>query len=121
MVEQKCFQKVKETNCDIMMLVKRRLDKNMGDTGDQKDLGSKDKKDEYEMCRLMSIKINPWLEYSEQPHEADEDIVKQSIYIFNGDIGIIPTHDYEDTIITQNDENHRQYAQRFNNDKVQNC
>lgn len=38
MVEQKCFKKSKETNCDIMILVKR----------DDK-------------CRLMSFKTNPWL------------------------------------------------------------
>ena len=38
MVEQKCFQKSKETNCDIMILVKLE-----------------------DKCRLMSFKSNPWL------------------------------------------------------------
>ena len=114
MVEQKCFQKAKETNCDIMILVKRRASNHIEGV---ENVHTKDE-DKNEMCRLMSIKMNPWLGYDEQPHETDEDIVKQSIYIFNGDIGIIPTNDYSDSEIKQNDENHRRYAQRFNNDKV---
>ena len=54
MVEKKCFKKTKETNCDIMILVKR----------DDK-------------CRLMSFKSNPWLQYHEDEKDGgDEDIVK---------------------------------------------
>ena len=48
----------------------------------------------------------------------DEDIVKQAFYIFSGDIGVIPTEDLLGNKIEQNDENHRRYQQRFNNDKV---
>ena len=69
MVEKKCFKKTKETNCDIMILVKR----------DDK-------------CRLMSFKSNPWLQYHEDEKDGgDEDIVKERFYIFSGDIGVIPT------------------------------
>ena len=74
MVEQKCFKRSKETNCDIMILVKREISKG------------------HEICRLMSFKSNPWLQYHEEPAaEDDEDICKQAFYIFSGDIGVIPT------------------------------
>ena len=63
MVEQKLFGMEKETNCDIMMLVRR--------------------KDKY---RLMSLKINPWLDASEQPTGTDADVVKHSFYLFSGHI-----------------------------------
>ena len=51
----------------------------------------KDKEKKLEKCRLMSFKSNPWLRYDELPDENDLDIVKQSFYIFSGDIGVIPT------------------------------
>ena len=48
MVEKRLFNKLKETNCDIMFLVRR-----------------KDK------IRLMSFKSNPWLEFQEEPTDLD--------------------------------------------------
>lgn len=72
MVEQKCFEKDKETNCDIMLLV--RHIKN-GKT------------------RLMSFKSNPWLQFYEQPNDADKDIYKEAIFLFSG---IMPSKLTED-------------------------
>ena len=81
MVEQKCFKKSKETNCDIMMLVKRT----------QTDINGSSR----EACRLMSFKSNPWLQYHESGKgNEDLDICKQAFYIFSGDIGVIPTEEF---------------------------
>ena len=60
MVEQKLFEKSKETNCDIMFLVRRNR-----------------------KIRLMSFKSNPWLGLDEPPN-ADPDIYKHSIFLFSG-------------------------------------
>ena len=98
MVEQKCFKKKKETNCDIMLLVRR----------DDK-------------CRLMSFKSNPWLQHHEQPTSEDSDICKQLFFIFSGDIGVIPTEDWDGNKIEQDAFNKRKFKQQFNNDKVQTC
>ena len=98
MVEQKCFKRAKETNCDIMILVKRE-----------------------DKCRLMSFKANPWLQYHEHPTEGDSDICKQAFFIFSGDIGVIPTEDWSGRKVEQSAENHRKFKQRFNNDKIQTC
>ena len=68
----------------------------------------------------MSFKSNPWLKYDEDPDENDLDIVKQSFFIFSGDIGVIPT-EYEGEDVLQNDENHLKFKQRFNSDKIQTC
>ena len=54
MVEQKLFGKLKETNCDIMFLVRR-----------------------HDKYRLMSFKSNPWLQFREDPSGRDQDVVKQ--------------------------------------------
>ena len=89
-----------------MFLVKREEKKNGKSVG-------------FEKCRLMSFKTNPWLEYGEKvPDDADEDIYEQSVFIFSGDIGVIPTHDSHDNVIEQNEANHLIYCQRFNNDKI---
>jgi hypothetical protein len=61
MVEQKCFKKTKETNCDIMFLVRRKG-----------------------KIRLMSFKSNPWLEFSDHATAADPDVHKNSIFLFSG-------------------------------------
>ena len=99
MVEQRCFKKNKETNCDIMILVKL--------------------KDKY---RLMSFKSNPWLQYHEKTDDIeDKDIVKNSFYLFTGDIGVIPTEEADGDSIPQDVLSHIKYKQRFNNDKIQSC
>ena len=36
--------------------------------------------------RLMSFKSNPWLEFGEEPSLSDEDVKKQSIYLFSGTV-----------------------------------
>ena len=98
MVEQKCFEKKKETNCDIMILVR------------------KDDK-----IRLMSFKSNPWLPYEHVASEAEDiDVVKQSIFIFSGDIYGIPSHDFGGLPINQK-QDEALYKLRFNNDKVRTC
>ena len=110
MVEQKCFKRSKETNCDIMILVKR-----------------KDKGTGFDKCRLMSFKSNPWLQAHENPEEedGDADICKQAFYIFSGDIGVIPTDvtDAEGNTVRvpQDLPSHRAHSRRFNSDKVQAC
>ena len=55
MVEQKLFEKSKETNCDIMFLVRRG-----------------------EKIRLMSFKSNPWLKFDEPASDVDPDVYKQA-------------------------------------------
>lgn len=73
-------------------------------------------------CRLMSYKCNPWLQYHETTDDMeDEDIVKNSLYLFTGDIGVIPTNEADGDDIDQNLANHVKYKQRFNNDKIQTC
>ena len=68
MVEQKLFGKTKETNCDIMFLVRR--------------------EDQY---RLMSFKSNPWLEFTEEPSKEDQDVHKSTIFLFSGKLKFVPT------------------------------
>lgn len=89
MVEQKLFEKSKETNCDIMFLVRR-----------------KDK------LRLMSFKANPWLGLDDTANKTDPDIVKHALFLFSGKLDQVPGKD--DDI-----GNRMQYCRRFNNDKIQ--
>ena len=97
MIEQKLFDKDKETNCDIMFLVRR---------GKQ--------------TRLMSFKSNPWLDFDEFVDEdGDKDIVKASIYLFSGNLLNMPTEDNDGNSIPVNNQTLKQYSRRFNNDKVQ--
>ena len=72
MIEQKLFAKQKETNCDIMFLVRRN--------------------DKY---RLLSFKSNPWLEFSEEPSGTDEDVIKQSLFLFSGAVKFQQTETYD--------------------------
>lgn len=73
MVEQKLFGKAKETNCDIIFLVRR--------------------KDKY---RLMSFKSNPWLRFRENVAASDDsDIYKQTLFLFSGCVEFDP-RDNED-------------------------
>ena len=90
MVEQKCFKRQKETNCDIMILVKRTTEEVIKNSDGTTTVKFDEK------CRLMSFKSNPWLQYHETGNEADgdPDICKQAFYIFSGDIGVIPTEDH---------------------------
>lgn len=88
MIEQKLFEKSKETNCDIMFLVRRN-----------------------KKLRLMSFKSNPWLNRDEEPSKADPDIVKNSIYLFTGRLDQIPGRD-------EDEANRKRNCQRFNNDKI---
>ena len=68
MVEQKLFGKKKETNCDIMFLVRRER-----------------------KIRLMSFKSNPWLKEEEIPKDNDDpDIYKQAIFLFSGYLHYMP-------------------------------
>ena len=62
MVEQKLYEKEKETNCDIMFLVKREA-----------------------KVRLMSFKNNPWLVPGEVPlRDIDPDVDRNKVFIFSG-------------------------------------
>ena len=70
MIEQKLFEKGKETNCDIMFLVRRKG-----------------------KIRLMSFKSNPWLKFDEPASEVDPDVYKQAIFMFSGVLNFLPTHD----------------------------
>ena len=101
MVEQKLFKREKETNCDIFFLVRRE-----------------------EKIRLMSFKSNPWLDFAEEPSEADEDIYKQSIFLFNGSFTMMPTEDSQGNKFDWNEQERndslKRYSRRFNSDKVQN-
>lgn len=76
-----------------------------------------------EMCRLLSFKSNPWLQYHENVKlDGDLDIVKQAFYIFSGDIGVIPTEDMvTGEKIAQGLDEHIKFKQRYNNDKIQTC
>ena len=69
MVEQKLFEKSKETNCDIMFLVRRN-----------------------KKIRLMSFKSNPWLGLNELPN-ADPDIYKNAIFLFSGKLEQVQGND----------------------------
>ena len=70
MVEQKLFEKQKETNCDIMFLVRRN-----------------------KQVRLMSFKSNPWLEFDEPASETDPDVYKQAVFLFSGNLHFMPQED----------------------------
>ena len=100
MVEQKLFEKSKETNCDIMFLVRRKeLNENGEPTGIEK-------------LRMMSFKSNPWLGLRDEPSKADPDIVKQSLFLFSGKLDQVPGDD-------EIKENRKKNCRRFNNDKIQ--
>lgn len=93
MIEQKLFDKSKETNCDIMFIVRRK-----------------------EKYRLMSFKSNPWLEYHEQAFVSeDSDIYKQTVFLFSGKIAFTPTEEADSITETVK----QQYNRRFNSDKIQ--
>ena len=98
MAEQKLFEMSRESNCDIMFLVRRR-----------------------NKVRLMSFKSNPWLSQKEKPNrQTHPEIYKQAIFIFNGVLLEIPTA-YESG---QGDESaihsgFKRQSRRFNNDKIQ--
>ena len=100
MVEQKLFGKAKETNCDIMFLVRR--------------------KDKY---RLMSFKSNPWLRFRENVAATDDsDIYKQTLFLFSGWVEFDP-RDNEDLRYEKDpnfDELQKEYNRRMNSDKIQN-
>ena len=98
MIEQRCFYRWKETNCDILFLVRH----------------TKTRK-----IRLMSYKSNPWLHFYELPNEADTDIIKQAIYIFSGKVSQIPTEDSSGDVIESTGKNIKRFSRRFNNDKIQ--
>ena len=70
MVEQKLFQRSKETNCDIMFLVRRGAE-----------------------VRLMSFKSNPWLDVRQQLEGEDPDIYRQALFLFSGSLHMLPTED----------------------------
>ena len=104
MVEQKLFEEDKETNCDIMFLVRRTTE-----TGEDK-------------IRLMSYKSNPWLAYDEDVKKNDDDeeiIYKQAIFIFNGNLSFVPTEDREGKLMKMTKEDKQKISRRFNNDKIQ--
>ena len=61
MVERKVFEFERESNCDIMFLAEREG-----------------------KIRLMSFKSNPWLRRDEFPRSNQENIFKQSIFLFSG-------------------------------------
>ena len=99
MIEQRLFEKGKETNCDIMFLVRR---------------GKK--------IRLMSFKSNPWLKFDEPASDVDPDVYKHAIFMFSGHLSFLPSHDSHGTKITNHDEAYlKKYSRRFNNDKIQNA
>ena len=101
MVEQKLFEEDKETNCDIMFLVRRTTE-----TGEDK-------------IRLMSYKSNPWLAYDEDVDMNDKEIYKQAIFIFNGNLSFVPTEDSEGNLMKMTKEDKKKISRRFNNDKIQ--
>ena len=87
MVEQRCFMKEKETNCNIMILVKRQ-----------------------NVCRLMSYKSNPWISYNKViTKDEDQDICKHSLFIFSGEISLLPTEDEDGKAITKENEDFSRY------------
>ena len=94
MVEQKLFDKEKETNCDIMFLVRR--------------------SDKY---RLMCFKSNPWLDFQELPSGTDNNVIKQSLYLFSGSLRFALT-EAEASQVGDEMSDHNM-GRRFNNDKVQ--
>ena len=67
MVEQKLFNKRKETNCDIFFLVR--------------------KDDE---IRLMSYKTNPWVSFSQAGQTTDADVCFRTVYLFSGSLKFEP-------------------------------
>ena len=99
MVEQKLFEKSKETNCDIMFLVRRNG-----------------------KIRLMSFKSNPWLRFDEPASDVDPDVYKQAIFMFSGVLSFLPSLDSHGNKITNYDEAYiKKFSRRFNNDKIQNA
>ena len=99
MVEQKCFLRDKETNCDIMLLVRHALTKK---------------------TRLMSFKSNPWLQFHEQPNDADKDIYKEALFLLSGTVPNMPTEDAfsGEKIDSADITNVKRFGRRFNNDKI---
>ena len=70
--------------------------------------------------RLMSFKSNPWLQFYEQPNDADKDIYKEAMFLFSGTVPNIPTEDLLGEKIDQTDhQNIKRFGRRFNNDKIQ--
>ena len=101
MVEQKLFGKSKETNCDIMFLVRR--DRHI---------------------RLMSFKTNPWLSWSHLNGDTgflDPDIEKQALFLFSGELRYVPDEYKGETDIPQNAETMKRFCRRFSSDKIQNA
>ena len=45
--------------------------------------------------RLLSFKSNPWLEFSEEPSGTDEDVIKQSLFMFSGAVKFQQTETYD--------------------------
>ena len=66
--------------------------------------------------RLMSFKSNPWLEFNEEPSGTDEDVIKQSFFLFSGAVKFQQTETYDGEPAEHSLSDYR----RFNNDKVQN-
>ena len=87
MVEQKLFKKAKETNCDIMFLVRRE-----------------------EQYRLMSFKSNPWLEFEEDATTDDSDVHKETLFLFSGKLKFMPTEDERGEEVKDTPENAQRYA-----------
>ena len=73
MVERKVFEFERESNCDVMFLAE------------------KDGK-----IRLMSFKANPWLRRDEYPKSNQDNIFKQSIFLFSGILARPKLHAYEE-------------------------
>ena len=88
MIEQKLFEKSKETNCDIMFLVRRE-----------------------NKLRLMSFKSNPWLGLNEEPTSADPDIYKNAIFLFSGRLEQVLGDD-------KDLKNRQRNCRRYNSDKI---
>lgn len=98
MVEQKLFEKKKETNCDIMFLVRHKG-----------------------KIRLMSFKCNPWLGFNDKPSSADPDIYKQAIFLFSGCLADKPPldkHENAAEMEAQRIDYIKRYSRRFNSDKI---
>ena len=73
-----------------------------------------------EKIRLMSFKTNPWLDLKEEDSGKDPDVVKQSIYLFSGDVRFKPTEWPDGSKIDQKTLSLQRVNRRFNNDRVQN-
>ena len=78
MAEQKLFGKRKETNCNIMFLVKYQ-----------------------NHYRLMSFKSNPWLSYmsrNQDIQQIDNDVYENSLFVFSSKLKFSPSHCDDDGI-----------------------